>query len=503
MPPISQACVGFRPVVPLRPSSPTAMPLSQKAHARIQQTSASPPRNLQCRPQPYPAAFSLHASPLRRQEHTARAGRERGNATPRSQLREWLTQRIQAVQTEISEFQTTRLQPPSGSARTSPCRAAKAHASLAVPPRAARSASPPGLPQSLLKASSPGPRVSMARRPASSSPPRKDVKVTIAVTAAARFRGRRPSQTSLGEETAVRRLQRFIRRRRQVRREAAKREVTRATTMAGTAPRECEVVSLSDSPRVEVLQSARLEAPELEVEAVRLRMEVLHGRLACTHHAACRIQRAWRISQWRRSFVDFSRHQIGWLGSLSWLRRHHFLYGNELADSEDVRWWLKQRQEAPLDRQVDPWGFYMLQEHLSRSWQRPTRASRSSTRSGPTISGPSSRTKQSQAQLNASAKRVSAASTSSLHQATKLQDSKVHEIRRTCQVTNAMTWTQGGLQRAGRNSRLSHPCLFSSPPNSSSNPMRRCGSGPMVSRAHRTSQTILRSGSGPLLQRQR
>ena len=180
-----------------------------------------------------------------------------------------------------------------------------------------------------------------------------------------------------------------------------------------------------------------------------------------------------------------------------------------------------------------------------------------------------------------SRKRVSAASTSSLHQArachnpallgpslygwvlswfcqnchplasscqaTKLQDSKVHEIRRTCQATNAspMTWTQGGLQRAGRNSRHSlgfvvqsrkchAPCRlrveselrfespvfvrspatgginsrrpqctrFSSPPNSSSNPMRRwlgkwaccvqrvciyrCGSGPMVSRAHRT-----------------
>ena len=32
--------------------------------------------------------------------------------------------------------------------------------------------------------------------------------------------------------------------------------------------------------------------------------------------------------------------------------RHHCLYGNELADSEDVRWWLKQRQGAPLDHQA-------------------------------------------------------------------------------------------------------------------------------------------------------
>eukprot|EP00931_Biecheleriopsis_adriatica_P101523 TRINITY_DN7663_c0_g1_i3.p1 TRINITY_DN7663_c0_g1~~TRINITY_DN7663_c0_g1_i3.p1 ORF type:complete len:607 (-),score=76.47 TRINITY_DN7663_c0_g1_i3:46-1614(-) len=92
------------------------------------------------------------------------------------------------------------------------------------------------------------------------------------------------------------------------------------------------------------------------------------GRLTVVHYAASRIQRAWRISHWHRCFVDFSRHQVGWLGSLSWLRRHSLLYGNELADNEDVRWWIKSREDAPLDREVDPWGFERLQEHLCRTW---------------------------------------------------------------------------------------------------------------------------------------
>jgi len=44
------------------------------------------------------------------------------------------------------------------------------------------------------------------------------------------------------------------------------------------------------------------------------------------------------------------------------------LYGTELADPEDVRWWQKQRTGAPLDREVDPWGSSKLRDHLNKMW---------------------------------------------------------------------------------------------------------------------------------------
>mmetsp|Transcript_122713 Transcript_122713/g.194375 ORF Transcript_122713/g.194375 Transcript_122713/m.194375 type:complete len:614 (+) Transcript_122713:84-1925(+) len=92
------------------------------------------------------------------------------------------------------------------------------------------------------------------------------------------------------------------------------------------------------------------------------------GRFVPFHHAACRIQRAWRMSRWRRNFISFSRCEVGWLGTLDWLQRHNLLYGTELADAEDVNWWMQQREGAPLDREVDPWGCKKLHEHLQRVW---------------------------------------------------------------------------------------------------------------------------------------
>lgn len=86
------------------------------------------------------------------------------------------------------------------------------------------------------------------------------------------------------------------------------------------------------------------------------------------HHAACRIQRAWKISRWRRKFLDFSEHEVGWVGTLDWLQQQNLLYGTELADPEDVRWWMQQRTGAPLDREVDPWGCSKLRDHLNKMW---------------------------------------------------------------------------------------------------------------------------------------
>eukprot|EP00930_Biecheleria_cincta_P049266 TRINITY_DN344_c2_g1_i1.p1 TRINITY_DN344_c2_g1~~TRINITY_DN344_c2_g1_i1.p1 ORF type:complete len:725 (+),score=91.25 TRINITY_DN344_c2_g1_i1:55-2175(+) len=86
------------------------------------------------------------------------------------------------------------------------------------------------------------------------------------------------------------------------------------------------------------------------------------------HYAAARIQRAWRISNWRRKFIDHSVNQLGWLGSLAWLQQQNLLYGTELADEEDARWWMEQRQDAPLDHEVDPWGAMKLRDHLDRMW---------------------------------------------------------------------------------------------------------------------------------------
>lgn len=92
------------------------------------------------------------------------------------------------------------------------------------------------------------------------------------------------------------------------------------------------------------------------------------ARFVAFHHAACRIQRAWRMSRWRRSFINFSRREVGWLGTLDWLQRHNLLYGTELADADDIKWWLQQREGAPLDKEVDPWGCKKLHEHLQRVW---------------------------------------------------------------------------------------------------------------------------------------
>eukprot|EP00928_Gymnodinium_smaydae_P017871 TRINITY_DN16825_c0_g1_i1.p1 TRINITY_DN16825_c0_g1~~TRINITY_DN16825_c0_g1_i1.p1 ORF type:complete len:803 (-),score=57.09 TRINITY_DN16825_c0_g1_i1:47-2455(-) len=92
------------------------------------------------------------------------------------------------------------------------------------------------------------------------------------------------------------------------------------------------------------------------------------ARRAPVHHAAARIQRAWRISRWRRSFVRYSERSVGWVGTLDWLQHHNLLYGTELADPEDVNWWEHQRANAPLDRDVDPWGSAKLRDHLNKMW---------------------------------------------------------------------------------------------------------------------------------------
>jgi len=91
-------------------------------------------------------------------------------------------------------------------------------------------------------------------------------------------------------------------------------------------------------------------------------------KFAPVHIAASRIQRNWRLRQWRRKFVDYSQNECGWVGSLEWLQHHNLLYGTELADAEDVKWWLQQRATAPLDSEVDPWGSERLLEHLNRMW---------------------------------------------------------------------------------------------------------------------------------------
>jgi len=86
------------------------------------------------------------------------------------------------------------------------------------------------------------------------------------------------------------------------------------------------------------------------------------------HHAAARIQRAWKVSRWRRIFVDFSEREVGWVGSLAWLQHRNMLYGTELADDQDGRAWEGFRLDAPLDQEVDPWGYERLQHHLHRMW---------------------------------------------------------------------------------------------------------------------------------------
>lgn len=91
-------------------------------------------------------------------------------------------------------------------------------------------------------------------------------------------------------------------------------------------------------------------------------------QFVAVHHAAARIQRAWKINRWRRKFVDFSEREVGWVGSLTWLQRHNRLYGTELADQKDIDRWAEHRAVAPLDREVDPWGSTKLRAHLNRMW---------------------------------------------------------------------------------------------------------------------------------------
>lgn len=97
-------------------------------------------------------------------------------------------------------------------------------------------------------------------------------------------------------------------------------------------------------------------------------IEPKRRRFVAVHCAAARIQRCWKLHQWRQKFVNYSVRENAWLGSLEWLQKHNLLYGTELADQEDVEWWLQQRSTAPFDREVDPWGSERLLEHLNRMW---------------------------------------------------------------------------------------------------------------------------------------
>eukprot|EP00931_Biecheleriopsis_adriatica_P065664 TRINITY_DN40155_c0_g1_i1.p1 TRINITY_DN40155_c0_g1~~TRINITY_DN40155_c0_g1_i1.p1 ORF type:complete len:717 (+),score=117.00 TRINITY_DN40155_c0_g1_i1:114-2264(+) len=96
--------------------------------------------------------------------------------------------------------------------------------------------------------------------------------------------------------------------------------------------------------------------------------EASRSRLPAKHHAAKRIQRAWKLSRWRRVFIAYSRRDLGWVGSLDWLQRHNMLYGTELAEQEDLDWWSQQQDGAPLDYEVDPWGCKKLRDHLNKMW---------------------------------------------------------------------------------------------------------------------------------------
>jgi len=120
--------------------------------------------------------------------------------------------------------------------------------------------------------------------------------------------------------------------------------------------------------------SAARTAAALRIQRFWRRVSSNHLRVRggrtrpAVHHAAARIQRAWRVSRWRRMFVDFSEREIGWVGSLAWLQQRSLLYGTELADLEDKVWWVQNHANAPLDREVDPWGFVKLRDHLNKMW---------------------------------------------------------------------------------------------------------------------------------------
>lgn len=84
------------------------------------------------------------------------------------------------------------------------------------------------------------------------------------------------------------------------------------------------------------------------------------------HFAASRIQRAWRLSRLRRTFVKFSEENLGWVGEFGWLESHNQTFGAELADVDDLRFWLQQLATAAVDSKVDPWGCQQLRKHLNR-----------------------------------------------------------------------------------------------------------------------------------------
>ncbi|CAE8619061.1 unnamed protein product [Polarella glacialis] len=184
------------------------------------------------------------------------------------------------------------------------------------------------------------------------------------------------------QAAAASRLQRFWRARRSA---AAKlrprpRESGRCAASALSGRRPGSSVHSEQLQPVPTRASVSRSMPhrEYQSEPVTLR----GGRLMSVHFAAARIQRAWRSSRmelWRSRFVEVSLH-LGWLGRLDWLRSVGFLYGNELADHEDVRSWHEQRAVAPLDREVDPWGCLRLKEHLHRAWYPGEDVARSSSR---------------------------------------------------------------------------------------------------------------------------
>eukprot|EP00438_Fugacium_kawagutii_P002869 Skav222163 [mRNA] locus=scaffold3048:58569:66882:- [translate_table: standard] len=108
---------------------------------------------------------------------------------------------------------------------------------------------------------------------------------------------------------------------------------------------------------------------------------------AYPHHAAARIQRAWRVSLWRRAFMAYAEHQafvqcvrpeglpfscaqVGWLGSFEWLLRNQKVFGTELAEAEDRQLWSLEKSLAPPDNDIDPWGHRELHRHLAVPWRR-------------------------------------------------------------------------------------------------------------------------------------
>ena len=534
--PASQAFAGRMAVA--RPLSPNVVSLSQKAIGQIQRNAQSPSRSPQ-RLQPYPASSVVRSSvsPVRKEVSQPPRGLRNADAvTPRSQLRSWLTQRIHAVQIEISQFQNTRQVRPSEARDTQTLRRdrenrdSKHSASQAlITPRRdptrrgsasqpelrreTRSASPPAPPKSRMKVTHKlserslrqaplvkraeragrSPDGGRAGRPVTSSPPRSkeqaatDRKVAESQKMAA-AQSRESPTVSQAQEEAARRVQRFVRRWQKSRVSIASASATTNASAITTSPRqESEKICLSDSSLLDLSEKVSQPTPPQSLEAEGpQRMQFHHGRLRCVHHAAARIQRAWRVSLWRRCFVDFSRHQVGWLGSLSWLRRHHCLYGNELADSEDVRWWLKQRQGAPLDHQVDPWGFHRLQEHLSHTWHRSSKPSRSSSTAGPAASGSSRSSKAAKTKMQPTSSE-GRTQVSAIFPARPLQAQRAAE----------------GLAQKAKHIRLNSQCTFPGRlHHSSSHTIRRCGSGPAVNRVpDRNLHTLLRSGSGPTLQR--